>query len=66
MLGAVGLGRDLFRVLPGTRRTMRLRPRDVEVEAAPDGYRVRFSLPPGAYATAVMRELMKTGVEDEA
>jgi len=43
----------------GTRRAARLR---VEPAIAPldDGYRARFELPKGSYATVVMRELMKS------
>jgi tRNA pseudouridine13 synthase len=46
----------------GTRRAARL-PVQVEVEDLPggQGYRARFELPRGAYATVVMRELMKGG-----
>ncbi|MEB3330754.1 MAG: tRNA pseudouridine(13) synthase TruD [Candidatus Sericytochromatia bacterium] len=65
VLAAVGLARDLFRPLPGSRRSLRLVPRDVEVEETEDGYWVRFFLPPGAYATAVVRELTKACVEAE-
>jgi tRNA pseudouridine13 synthase len=48
----------------GTRRAARLR---VEVALEPaaegDGYRARFELPKGSYATVVMRELMKSEAE---
>ena len=46
----------------GRRRSLRIAIGDLEFE--PDGdsqYTVRFSLPPGSYATSVMRELMKRG-----
>jgi tRNA pseudouridine13 synthase len=65
VLVANGLERELFRPLPGSRRTMRLVPRDLSIEATEDGYWARFTLPPGAYATAVMRELTKSGDEGE-
>ena len=42
----------------GTRRAARL-PVQVALEADDDGYRARFELPRGNYATVVMRELMK-------
>ncbi len=42
----------------GTRRTARL-PVAIALEPAGDGYRARFELPRGCYATVVMRELMK-------
>jgi tRNA pseudouridine13 synthase len=52
----------------GTRRAARL---CVEVALAPlaEGYRATFQLPKGAYATVVMRELMKAEADlpdDEA
>jgi tRNA pseudouridine13 synthase len=40
----------------GTRRASRLRLR-AEIEPLPDGYRARFELPAGSYATVVMGEL---------
>lgn len=47
----------------GERRPVRAIPADLEHEwvAGPDGsaLRLRFTLPPGAYATALLRELMK-------
>ena len=42
----------------GTRRAARV-PVKVALEAEGDGYRARFELPKGCYATVVMRELMK-------
>lgn len=42
----------------GTRRAARL-PVRVEIEPEEDGYRARFELPKGSYATVVLRELMK-------
>lgn len=44
----------------GTRRAARL-PVAVELEPLPEGYAARFELPPGAYATVVLRELVKGG-----
>jgi tRNA pseudouridine13 synthase len=46
----------------GTRRAARL---PVRVDVAPegDGYRARFELPKGSYATVVLRELMKAEAE---
>jgi tRNA pseudouridine13 synthase len=43
----------------GTRRAARVRMTDCEVEAYEDGLRLRFELPSGAYATSVLREVMK-------
>jgi tRNA pseudouridine13 synthase len=45
--------------LQGGRRPLRMRPTDCEVEVLPEGLRVAFSLPRGAYATSVLLELMK-------
>ena len=42
----------------GTRRAARLRT-EVTIEDEPDGYRARFELPKGSYATVVLRELVK-------
>jgi tRNA pseudouridine13 synthase len=42
----------------GTRRAARLRV-DVAVEDVPEGYRARFELPKGSYATVVLGELVK-------
>jgi tRNA pseudouridine13 synthase len=46
----------------GTRRAARLRV-EVAIEDAADGYRARFELPKGSYATVVMRELVKGAAE---
>ncbi|MFO0582949.1 MAG: tRNA pseudouridine(13) synthase TruD [Anaeromyxobacter sp.] len=48
----------------GTRRAARL-PVEVALDPTPegDGYRARFELPRGSYATVVMRELMKREAE---
>jgi tRNA pseudouridine13 synthase len=46
----------------GTRRAARLRVA-VAIEDAPDGYRARFELPKGSYATVVLRELVKGDAE---
>ena len=44
----------------GTRRALRVRPQDTAAEAVPEGLAIRFSLPPGAYATAILREITKS------
>jgi len=46
--------------LPGSRRVARVFPRETSTEACPEGLRVRFRLPKGAYATIAMREITKT------
>ncbi len=45
--------------LLGTRRAYRVQPSDWEVSGAEDGLHLAFSLPPGAYATSLLRELLK-------
>lgn len=49
----------------GTRRLGRLLPSDLSVELADDGLTFRFSLPKGAYATTIMREMMKVDVPQD-
>ena len=39
------------------RRALRLRPAELSWEWASDGLRLRFTLPPGSYATVLLREL---------
>jgi len=62
VLAAAGVGpADLARgggETEGTRRAARL-PIAIAVEPLKDGYRARFELPGGCYATVVMGELMK-------
>ena len=59
-----GLGPErlaqLRRLLPGTRRAARVRPQEVTIEASRAGIELTFSLPKGAYATVVLRELLKS------
>ncbi len=40
--------------LRGTRRSLRARPEDLEREREPHGLRLRFSLPPGTFATVLL------------
>ena len=46
-------------LLPGTRRPLLVWPADVEGELTSEGVRLRFQLPPGAYATALLAEICK-------
>ena len=68
VLSAAGVGPADFD-LPGefgssgTRRAILLRT-DVEIERHDDGYAVEFSLPHGSYATALLREYLKTSPLD--
>jgi tRNA pseudouridine13 synthase len=43
----------------GTRRPLRVRPRELGLDPHPDGAVVRFVLPAGTYATTLTRELLK-------
>lgn len=59
VLTARGLAREDFVGSPGSRRPIRWPLADATVEEAPDGLWISFYLPRGAYATAVLREIMK-------
>jgi tRNA pseudouridine13 synthase len=50
-----------MRRAPGARRPLRVPLPNASVEAHENGYKVRFDLPAGTYATVVMQEVMKTG-----
>ena len=47
----------------GERRSLRVRPEGLEWRLSGDELSLSFTLPPGAYATSVLRELMKTDVK---
>ena len=64
-LDAERLGR-LRSWLPGTRRVARVRPSDARVASYPDGLELTFTLPKGAYATVILRELLKTDAQASA
>lgn len=71
LLAGAGLTQDRLRELrniaPGTRRVARVRPEDVRVELeSSDCLRLELTLPKGAYATVVLRELMKPDAASEA
>jgi tRNA pseudouridine13 synthase len=63
LLAAADLPSDAFRRYPklttGTRRPYLIAIPDLAAAPESDGLRVTFTLPPGAYATVVMREIMK-------
>ena len=59
VLSEFGLEYEQFRGIPGARRISRIRLDDAAIKAVDGGYVVAFTLPKGAYATSVMRELMK-------
>ena len=50
----------------GDRRLTRLALPKIEVEPTPDGYWLSFSLRKGAFATSVLREVMKVSVDEHA
>lgn len=60
-----GLEMEAFKsvagLLPGLRRPIRVVPTHCSLGAAEGGWRVSFRLPPGSYATVVLRELMEEG-----
>lgn len=63
ILAAAGLGHDSWhavrQIAEGTRRDAAVRVGEVSVEAEADAVVAAFTLPGGAYATCVMREIMK-------
>jgi tRNA pseudouridine13 synthase len=61
-LGAAPEKRHLPRgiKLRGARRPLRVRPEDVAAEPIDGGLDLRFSLPPGSYATVLLEELLAT------
>ncbi|GBD22825.1 tRNA pseudouridine synthase D [bacterium HR29] len=70
ILARYGLARQAFGRRRGDRRFARVPLREWSVEPSPEGLWVSFALPKGAYATAVLREVMKVplapGEADEA
>ncbi len=61
LLREFGLVYEQFRRIPGARRISRILVSDAALEPTEDGYTVTFTLPKGAYATVLMRELTKSG-----
>ncbi len=59
-LAAAGLKWNDFRPATGARRVARLRLPDVDLAAEADALRLRFTLPKGAYATVLLREIIKS------
>ncbi len=68
VLAASGVTLDGFRrfghLAEGTRRPLLIWPEDLQVRAVADGLLFEFSLPPGAYATVVLREFMKNDLAE--
>ncbi|QDU38271.1 tRNA pseudouridine synthase D [Maioricimonas rarisocia] len=53
------------RQLPGARRALLAWPKDLEIDEVPEGIRFRFALSSGVYATAMLREFMKSEATDD-
>lgn len=65
ILARYALRREQFAARKGARRVIRFPLSEWAVLEAPQGIWVSFFLPKGAYATAVLREVMKTNPEAE-
>ncbi len=64
ILQKYGLERGHFASRRGDRRMIRFPLSEWQVEEAPEGLWISFFLPKGAYATAVLREVMKKNPEE--
>ena len=62
-LGRFGLRWVDFTSRKGSRRMTRVLLEDVSLEGTEDGYTLSFGLPKGAFATTVLREVMKVEVD---
>jgi tRNA pseudouridine13 synthase len=52
--------------LPGTRRVARVRPTETRIDEHEAGLELAFTLPKGAYATVILRELLKPDAQAPA
>ncbi len=59
VLARVGISREEFRARRGARRLLRVPLGEWRAEPLPGGIALEFSLPKGAYATSLLREVMK-------
>lgn len=66
VLETYDLSRENFRSRKGARRPIRFPLEESSVEAVPDGVKLTFFLPKGAYATSLLREVMKKNPESDA
>jgi tRNA pseudouridine13 synthase len=64
VLARFGLRWSDFRARHGSRRPVRIFLEDVSLSPETDGYTLAFSLPKGAFATSVLREVMKVEVDE--
>lgn len=53
------------KLLPGTRRPLLTWPDDLTVAEHPHGLHLTFTLPPGSYATSLLREFLKTDLPSD-
>jgi tRNA pseudouridine13 synthase len=59
ILSSQGLAPDVFRKQPGSRRSLRIALKEVNVSQENEGLRLEFFLPKGSYATVLLDEIMK-------
>ena len=59
ILSSQGLTPDVFRKQPGSRRSLRIALKEVNVWQEKEGLRLEFFLPKGSYATVLLDEIMK-------
>lgn len=69
VLDASGITADMLAAVQkygeGSRRAIRVRPAEAEIKADGDDLLLAFALPSGAYATVIVRELLKPADESE-
>ncbi len=53
------------RLTPGARRAYLVRPGELKFQSEPEGLRIDVTLPPGVYATMLLREFQKGSTEPE-
>jgi len=66
ILARAGVSRDEFRSRRGARRLLRVPLADWRAEPVPGGVALEFFLPKGAYATSLLREVMKAPLATRA
>jgi tRNA pseudouridine13 synthase len=59
ILVSQGLKPDVFRQQPGSRRSLRVALKEVNLSQEKEGLRLEFFLPKGSYATVLLDEIMK-------
>jgi len=59
ILSSQGLTPDVFRKQPGSRRSLRIALKEVNLSQEKEGLRLEFFLPKGSYATVLLDEIMK-------